>query len=182
MCTPEESEISQAKCHFQEHHFRMQSVLAAAHRYFWQWNVFSKIVFLWESVPSESDHELCYSHDISPTVKKYWYWEQAVQKYLWFSLSPYVVERACQILGVHMLSFSTSSNHTHLTTVLVSMNTIIWKNKLVIQLIFEFWISFQHQAKNGHEAEHYRRRFKWGCSATSLFTEDTWFSEKLLTA
>lgn len=47
MCTSEESEsgISQAKCHFQEHHFRIQSVLAAAHRCLWQWNVFSKIVF-----------------------------------------------------------------------------------------------------------------------------------------
>lgn len=138
--------------------------------------------FLWESVYSGSDHELCHSRDTSPTVNKYWHWEQAVQKYLWFSLSPYVVERACQILGVHMLSFSTPSNYTHLTRVLVPMNAMIWKNKKAIHLLFEFWISFQQQVKQGHEVESCRRRFKWGCSATSPFTQDTWLSEMLHTA
>lgn len=88
---------------------------------------FLQSCFSWESVYSESDHELCHSHDTSPTVNKYWHWEQAVQKYLRFSLSPYVVERACQILGVHMLSFSIPSNYTHLTTILVPMNAMIWK-------------------------------------------------------
>lgn len=39
------------------------------------------------------------------------------------------------------------------------------REQITIHLLFEFWISFQHQVTQEHEVESCRSRFQWGCSA-----------------